>query len=199
MPYVPTHRLPNAAALRRIQRDERRAALEDAGKYVQAKAAQYPPKPDSSSYVRTGTLGRSITVSAVRDAGDYAWVEVGTNKHYAPYVEYGTGIYRETAIGVLAGGDVIRPKSAKALAWRSQGTQMGPGGKRIASGLRRGRGGKLRPDAKRDVYMNFAAFVRGMRPWHFMERAFTDPATEAYLKARAGQMLARIQAILERS
>jgi len=193
MPYVPTRRPPSAQAIKAVARLERRAALEDAGRYVQAKAAIYPPKPAGSSYNRTGTLGRSITVSTVTELGDSSFVEVGTNKHYARYVEYGTGIYRETAIGVSAGGDVIRPKTARALAWRSQGKQMGPGGKLIASGLRRSRG-KLVPAAGRNEYMNFAAYVRGMHPWHFMERAFVDPATEAYFKARCEQMLARIAA-----
>lgn len=198
MPYVPTKRLPPLATMRQIAREERHAALKDGGMFVQALAAKYPPKADSSSYARTGTLGKSIATSEVFDAVRSSWIEVGTNKHYAPFVEYGTGIYRETAIGVSAGGDVIRPKSAKALAWRSQGKQMGPGGRMIGSGLRRKRG-KLTHDAGRDQYMNFAAFVRGIKPWHFMERAFTAPETEAYLKHRFETMLSRIEARMNES
>lgn len=116
MPYQQTHRLPSRAAFDRIVRDERRAALEDAGRYVQAKAAQYPPKPDSSSYVRTGTLGRSITAGEVVEEPGRAYIEVGTNLHYAPYVEYGTGIYGPER-------RPITPKQAKFLAWKDASGQ----------------------------------------------------------------------------
>ena len=189
---------PNRPAFYRAQREERKRALEDIGRYVQAKAAKYPPKPERSSYNRTGTLGRSITVGPVKQAGtSYSYVDVGTNKHYARYVEYGTGIYTETSIGVPAPDrKPIRPKTAKALAWRSTGGQVGPGGVRIASGVRYKKG-KTQPNRALDVYMNFAASVRGMKPWHYMEKAFKDPATDAYFKARVEQMLRAIIARME--
>lgn len=191
MPYVATKRL-NPPAFYRAVRAERKAALEDAGRYVQAKAAKYPPKPDSSSYKRSGALKASIAVGPVKQPGTgYSWVDVGTNKHYARYVEFGTGIYHESAIDTPDPHDKIRPKNARALAWRSTGQQMGPGGRLIASGLRR-RKGKYQHSPRHDTHMNFAASVRGMRPWHFMERAFKDPATEAYFKARIEQMLKNI-------
>jgi len=191
-------KFPNRPAFYRAQREERKRALEDVGRYVQAKAAKYPPKPDSSSYKRTGTLGRSITVGPVKQPGTaYSYVEVGTNLHYAPYAEYGTGIYAETSIGEPAPGrKPIRPKTAKALAWRSTGQQMGPGGRRIASGIRYKKG-RMQPQPTRDVYMNFAGSVRGMRPWHYMEKAFRDPATDAYFQARVEQMLRAIVARME--
>ena len=53
--------------------------------YLQSKVAVYPPPPPTSTYRRTGTLGRSIT-SEVR--GSRAEIEgvVGTNIPYARYV-----------------------------------------------------------------------------------------------------------------
>lgn len=45
----------------------------------------YPPAPPASTYVRTGTLGRSIT-TGVRDAADAILGVIGTNLDYAPYV-----------------------------------------------------------------------------------------------------------------
>lgn len=189
MAYVATKRI-NFPAVYRAMRAERKAALEDVGKFVQAKAAQYPPREGVSG--RTGTLGRSIAVGPVKQPGaSYSWIEVGTNKHYARWVEYGTGIYHESAIGVADPHDRIRPKNAKALAWRSTGQQMGPGGRRIASGIRY-RKGKMQAAPKRDVYMNFAGSVRGIKPWHFMEKAFTAPETDAYFRARVEQMLSNM-------
>lgn len=193
MPYKATKR-PNFPAFYRAARAERKAALEDVGRYVQARAAQYPPQPPGASYVRTGTLGRSITVGPVKQPGaSYSYVDVGTNKHYARYVEYGTGIYHESAIDTPDPHEPIRPKNAQALAWRSTGGQVGPGGRRISSGIRYSKG-KVKPQPKRDVYMNFAASVRGMKPWHYMEKAFKAPETEAYFKARVEQMLRNIAA-----
>ena len=189
MPYVATKR-PNFPAIYRAMRAERKSALEDVGKYVQARAAQYPARSGASG--RTGTLGRSIAVGPAMQPGlSYSWIEVGTNLHYARWVEYGTGIYHESAIGVPDPHERIKPKTAKALAWRSTGQQMGPGGRRISSGIRYSRG-QVKSEPKRSVYMNFAGSVRGIKPWHFMERAFTAPETDAYFKARVEQMLRNI-------
>jgi hypothetical protein len=55
----------------------------------------YPPKPPTSTYRRTGTLGRSLTTWHSRDANALARVEehmnsvvgyIGTRVVYAPYV-----------------------------------------------------------------------------------------------------------------
>ena len=189
MAYQATKRI-NFPAVYRAMRAERKSALEDVGEYVRVKAAQYPPRAGASG--RTGTLGKSIAVGQVQQAGTgYSWVEVGTNKHYARWVEYGTGIYHESAIGVADPHDRIRPKNARALAWRSTGQQMGPGGRRIGSGIRYSKG-KVKASPKGDVFMNFASSVRGIKPWHFMERAFRAPETEAYFRARVEQMLANV-------
>lgn len=157
-----TKPLPSKAALQRIQREERTAALEEAGRYVQAKAAIYPPPPPASTYRRTGTLGRSIAVGEVQGADSpRTYVEVGTNLHYAPYVEYGTGLYGPR-------GQYITPKIAKFLAWKTG-----------------------------DDKWVFARRVRGMHPWHFMQKAFEAPETTAYFQSRLEQMLRRIGDRLE--
>ncbi len=174
--------LPRAAEVR----TELHTALRDLGQYVRAKAARYPEKGDSSSYRRTGTLGRSIAVSDVQQAGRTATVYVGTNLHYAKHVEYGTGIYGRT-------GQRIRPKNARALAWRSTGGAAGPAAVIIAAGLGR-RSGRFVRNQRRDVYLNFARSVRGMRGWHFMQRAFEDPATRRYFQRRVQQMFAGLSA-----
>lgn len=52
----------------------------------------YPAAPSTSTYVRTGTLGRTLTVGGesniyeVHDNGDYLEGEFGTNLEYAPFV-----------------------------------------------------------------------------------------------------------------
>lgn len=191
MPYVSSSskKLTSAAQARVIVRNEAGAALTDTARYVRAKAAKYPPKPDSSGYKRTGTLGKSITFTEPQFRASEASIEVGTNLHYAPYVEEGTGIYGPK-------GRPITPKAAKVLAWKSAGKPMTGKGKRIASGLKM-RKGKLRPDPKGDTFMNFALSVKGTKPWHFMRNAFTDPKSEAYYKARALTMLKAIAAKLE--
>lgn len=183
-----------------VIRQEQGLALRDVGRYIRSQAATYPPKADSTFYKRTGTLGRSITVSAVGQTANGRYVDVGTNKHYARYVEYGTGLYGPKHAR-------IKPTHAQVLAWRSTAARL-PGvaggiiGARahvglslLAAGLGK-RKGKIVHNAKKDVYMVFARSIRGMRGWHFMEKAFKAPATAAYFQQRVQQMWARIQAAL---
>jgi HK97 gp10 family phage protein len=180
MPVEIEKQFPKRADVLRVVREEQRKALTETGRFIRAKAAKYPEKGSSASYKRTGTLGRSIAVSEPRAGEGGTFVEVGTNLHYAKYVEYGTGIYGPK-------GQPITPKTAKALAWRS----VGGGAKMIAFGLAMRKGKAVRAQ-KRDVYMNFAKSVKGMKPWHFMEKAFTDPESEAYFKQRIEAMITRI-------
>jgi hypothetical protein len=112
-------------------------------------------------------------------------VEVGTNLHYARYVEEGTGIFGPKR-------RKITPVTAKALAWRSMGGQAGPAAKLIAMGIGK-RGGKIRHKKQGDLYMNFARSVKGMPGWHYMEKAFKSPETEAYFRARVMQMFGNIR------
>ena len=188
------------AAVKMIQQEQANA-LRDVGRFVRAQAAKYPPKADSTFYKRTGTLGRSIAVGPMRvGAAGSRYVEVGTNKHYARYVEYGTGIYGPKKTKIV-------PKTARVLAWQSQarflygvrGGKMGPMGHvglaLAAAGLSQ-RKGKIRRNYSRDVYTVFARSVRGMKPWHFMEQAFKAPETQVYFQQRLQQMQARIRVAL---
>lgn len=191
MPYVSSTKknLLSGAKAQALVRAEAGKALTDTARYVRSKAATYPPKPASSTYKRTGTLGKSITFTEPHFRADEASIQVGTNLHYARYVEEGTGVYGPK-------GTPIKPKQAKILAWKSVGKPLSGKGKLIASGMKR-RKGKLKPNAKKDTYMVFATEVQGMKPWRYMQKAFTDPKTEAYYKARLLAMLKAIQANLE--
>jgi len=60
--------------------------------HVQGSVLPYPPPPPSSSYIRTGTLGRSIGLGGRADiyevkriGGGYE-ARLGTRLEYAPYV-----------------------------------------------------------------------------------------------------------------
>lgn len=189
MPVQVTKRLPTKQELTRIINKRKKACLLDVGRYVRAKAAKYPQQNPASTYKRTGTLGRSITVGKPYVRGRRAYVEVGTNIPYAPYVEYGTGIYGPKK-------RLIRPVQAKALAWRVTGDPIERAGQLprilIASGVtrRRRRTVRYRP---RDVYLVFARYVRGFPGWHFMRNAFLAPDTREYFRQRALQMLREIR------
>jgi hypothetical protein len=185
MPVVVKSSAPSRGQVNAIIRGEMEAAIRDVGRFVRAQAAIYPPKADSASYRRTGTLGRSITVSKPAWSGKSVQVEVGTNLHYARYVEEGTGIYGPNK-------RKITPKTAKALAWRSMGKQAGPAAKLIAMGIGK-RKGKIGHKKGGDAYMNFAMSVKGMPGWHYMEKAFKSPETEAYFRARVMQMFGAMQ------
>lgn len=62
---------------------------------------------------RSGALARSIEVSVV-GRGGVTGAQVGTSLFYAKYVHDGTGIYGPT-------GQVIRPRSKKALEFQGRG------------------------------------------------------------------------------
>jgi len=72
----------------RIARDTRPAlekATEKAIEYVHSQVPDYPPPPESSTYRRTGTLGRGITTE-VRSVGNAIVGVIGNNVIYAPDV-----------------------------------------------------------------------------------------------------------------
>lgn len=62
-----------------------RRATEKAVLFVHSRVPPYPPPPPESRYVRTGTLGRSITTD-VRDVGSATVGVIGTDVVYAPWV-----------------------------------------------------------------------------------------------------------------
>jgi hypothetical protein len=70
-------------------RDDMRPMLErlteKATLYVHSQVPDYPPPPSNSTYIRTGTLGRTIT-TRVESLGTKVVGFIGTNTVYAPYV-----------------------------------------------------------------------------------------------------------------
>ena len=54
--------------------------------YVHSQVPGYPSPPPASRYVRTGTLGRSITTKVTSLSGNEVAGFIGTNTPYAPYV-----------------------------------------------------------------------------------------------------------------
>ncbi len=186
--------MPGSSALqarvRRIINHARRRALIDTGRFVRAKAAKYPPQKPTTTYRRTGTLGRSIAVSdRVHRRRNVHWIEVGTNLYYARFVEEGVGLYGPRK-------RLIRPLRARALAWRVSGARVGKlGGRRtllIATGVARRRG-KIVRSPRHDVHLVFAKFSRGFPGWHFMRNAFEARDSQEYFRRRAIQMLGEIQ------
>ena len=73
---------------------------------LEGKAKGYAPR-------KTGVLASSIHTEGPSISGVEVSARVGTNLSYAPYQEFGTGIY--------AGKGMITPKRAKVLAWRDGG------------------------------------------------------------------------------
>ena len=72
--------------------------------------------------VATNILRSSIHTDISR-RGQQTWAKVGTDVHYAPYLEYGTGLY-----GPERRAYEIKPKTKKALAFTARaGTQLATG------------------------------------------------------------------------
>ncbi len=76
-------------------KDDFKRATREAVLYVQGRVPPYPPQPPTSTYVRTGQLGRSITslqgahpnaLGRVGELGGDIVGIIGTNLEYAPYV-----------------------------------------------------------------------------------------------------------------
>ena len=84
-------------------------ALNESAYFFLGKAKDFVPR-------RRGDLGRSITVIEANPSHDRMAAAVGTNLLYAPYQEFGTGIY--------AGRPPIRPKRAKVLRFKTRGGKI---------------------------------------------------------------------------
>ena len=171
MPVKWKKKLPTKQQLTRIINEEKKACLLDTGRYIRAKAAKYPKQNPASTYRRTGTLGRSIAVGRPYVKGRRAYVEVGTDVPYAPYVEYGTGLYGPRK-------RLIQPANAQVLAWRITNPVVL---------------GALKKAGKGERTMVFARYVRGFPGWHFMQKAFEAEDSRRYFQARAQRMLVRIR------
>ena len=81
----------NAEAIREATAEAIKTALEAVGAQAQGNASA---KITANGTVETGTLRDSIDIE-VQDQELY----VGTNVHYAPYIEFGTGIHAESGGG----------------------------------------------------------------------------------------------------
>lgn len=86
--------------------EELRSVIGKAAFTLEGKAKGYAPR-------KTGVLSSSIHTEGPTISGAEVSARVGTNLSYAPYQEFGTGIY--------AGRGMITPKRAKMLAWRDNG------------------------------------------------------------------------------
>jgi hypothetical protein len=153
----------------------RRIVLDEAERATRQACATVDREWKLSAPARTGHYRRSITTE-VRRTGNVIRGRVGTNVFYAPFLEYGTGIYGPRR-------RPIRPKRAKALRF----PQPGNPGFTLAGRVRSGRAGA----GARFVY---AAWVRGIRPGHYAERAFraAEPKALAIFRAagiRAGERI----------
>jgi hypothetical protein len=109
---------------------------------VESKAKQNISK--NPKRVDTGRLRSSITWE-IRLLGQKPIGRVGTNVKYAKFVHDGTGIYGPT-------GQLIRPKHAKALRWKSK-----------QYGAKKG---------KNKGYA-FAKYTKGMKPNPFLKDALS--------------------------
>lgn len=149
--------------------DDRAAKLVVAhGLDVEREAKQHAP-------VRFNRLRSSIHTRVIQ-AGDRIVAYIGTNVHYAPYVEFGTGLYGPRK-------RVIRPKRAKVLSW-----------------VTRGRGAYVTTRTGRTRYASappgqrvFARSVRGMRPQPYLIPALkrVRPRFERDLQRLADLMFPR--------
>lgn len=86
------------------------AFLTKAGLMMEGKARETAPSDES-------TLRNSITSSQVKKRMGELFIEVGTNVEYAPYQEFGTGLYGPSKSPIV-------PKRAKMLAFRARSGQM---------------------------------------------------------------------------
>jgi hypothetical protein len=127
---------------------------------------------------RTGTYMRSITTEVTRVSATRIHGTVGTNLFYAPYLEYGTGLYGPNR-------QLIYPKRASVLRF----PQPGNPGFTLAGRRRSGRAGA----AAAYVY---ARYVRGIRPRRYAERAadLARATAMAAFRAAGARAAARLRA-----
>lgn len=96
---------------------------------------------------KTVALSRSVMIRFERPAGGEFIARIGSSLEYAPYVEYGTGIYGPK-------GKPIVPVTARALAW--------PGRPIYATSATKS--GRTMVAKKADVNMIVRRSVKGMKP-----------------------------------
>lgn len=115
-------------------------AIGKAAFIVESKVKGYAP-------IQYGTLRGSINVRGPYITSSNVEAIVGTNVKYAPYQEYGTGIY--------AGKGMIVPKKARVLAWRGR-----DGSWRFAKAVRGVQGKRFFQKAVHDAKGQLAGFLQ---------------------------------------
>lgn len=132
----------------RIVREHLKDVVGTVAYTIEGKAKVNAPHQTSALRGSIHTEGPKVGVG-----GDIEAI-VGTNVRYAPYQEYGTGIYAEPPEGVSAKRQPITPKKARFLVFKI-------GGKTI-----------------------FARSVRGVKPKKYFERAKKEtlPRIDTFLK-----------------
>lgn len=124
---------------------------------VQAYCLKIEREAKRSVPVDTGVLRASIN-SRVEGWGMVVTGRVGTNRHYGPYVEYGTGLFGPKK-------RKITPTSAQALSWipKSRGKYV-----TARSGRRYYKPGQKMTEANRVTVRS----IKGMKPRPFLVPAF---------------------------
>ncbi len=146
MPASFSHRL-NSGAVRALLQDPNGGVARDLlrrGLLVETQAKRNLGGVGGPKRIDTGRLRASITAALVTRNGSPA-VLVGTNVFYAKWIHDGTGIFGPYS-------EVIRPKAAKALRWKSK-----------AYGKKKGK----------FAGYAFAKYTIGMRPNRFLKNALS--------------------------
>lgn len=115
-------------------------AVMKAGHEAESKAKSYAP-------IQYGPLRGSIHTEGPFKTVDNVYAKVGTNIQYAPYQEYGTGVY--------AGRGMITPKRARVLAWKSKGGQW-----QFAKAVRGVKGKFYFKKSKEETLPKLAEYIR---------------------------------------
>lgn len=168
---------PNPARVEAIIYEEAERALRQATAKAHAEVLAR-----ASRHRRTGHLMRSVT-HRVQRLGNMLIGVVGTNVFYAPYLEYGTGLYGPRNRWIV-------PVRARFLVF----PEPGNAGFTLAGRQRAGRAGA-------GARMVYARRVRGIRPLRIFRDAalVSRPFSERYFKAAQMRSIERIAALLRRN
>jgi hypothetical protein len=157
--------------------------LKQVGVLLQTKARAEASRPSGLGLgVKSGKLVAAIQVKGpyTSGSGKSTVVNVQVDQEMAPHAvwqEHGTGIYGPT-------GEVIRPKTAGGvMAWVQTGRPY-VGYAVSARLIKRGK------HAMGNQYQQYAKWVKGVKPKHFMQKARQDP-TIAKLYREGGKRLAK--------
>ncbi len=153
--------------------------LKQVGSLLQTKARVEASKPYGlGTGTKTGALVAAIQVKGpyTTGSGKSQIVNVAVDQALAPHA-----VWQEKGTGIYAGGDVIRPKTASVMAWLQTGRPYV--GYAITARLhKRGKGGNP------NQYQQFAKWVKGVKPKHYMQKARQDPTIAAIYKAGGNRL-----------